>query len=267
MPAMPEHPTTDDRHRPMAPVLCCLAALLLSPASLAAADLDIDCAQPAGTIRPLHGGNGGPLLAGGLTELSAAYRELAVPSIRLHDCHWPNPDVVDIHAVFPDFRADPDRPESYDFAATDEYVAAVRATGAQVVYRLGESIEHTRRKRYVHPPADCDRWAAICVGLVRHYNEGWAGGAHHGIRYWEIWNEPENRPAMWSGTDDDYLRLYTAAARALKARFPDLKIGGPSLGASGELLHGRFEPTPFLVRFLEYCRDQKLPLDFFSWHL
>ena len=59
----------------------------------------------------------------------------------------------------------------------------------------------------MHPPADAAKWAAICVGIIRHYNEGWANGFHHGIRYWEIWNEPENRPAMWTGTDEDYLAL------------------------------------------------------------
>jgi hypothetical protein len=50
-----------------------------------------------------------------------------------------------LHAVFPNPGADPQRGESYDFERTDAYVAAVRATGASVIYRLGESIEHTDR--------------------------------------------------------------------------------------------------------------------------
>ena len=71
-------------------------------------------------------------------------KALGVPFMRLHDCGWPNPDVVNIHAVFPDPDADPTLPESYDFRLTDEYIAAVRKTGAEAIYRLGESIEHTR---------------------------------------------------------------------------------------------------------------------------
>ena len=43
--------------------------------------------------------------------------------------------------VFPNPDADPALPASYDFRATDEYIAAVRATGAEIVYRLGESID------------------------------------------------------------------------------------------------------------------------------
>jgi hypothetical protein len=172
-----------------------------------------------------------------------------------------------MHVVFPNPKADPNLPESYDFARTDPFIDAIVKTGAQIVYRLGESIEHEPIKRRVHPPADVDRWAAACVGIIRHYNEGWAGGARHNIRYWEIWNEPENRPAMWSGSDEDYLHLYEKAAKAIKSRWPDLKIGGPSFGYSGKLIDGRFEPSEFMVKFLERCRSRSLPLDFFSWHL
>ena len=50
--------------------------------------------------------------------------------------------------MFPDFRAGPERAESYDFALTDEYLAAVGRTGAEIVDRLGESIEHTTTKRF-----------------------------------------------------------------------------------------------------------------------
>jgi Glycosyl hydrolases family 39/Carbohydrate esterase, sialic acid-specific acetylesterase len=103
-------------------------------------------------------------------------------------------------------------------------------------------------------------------GIIRHYNEGWANGFHHRIRYWEIWNEPENRPAMWSGTDDDYLRLYRITALAVKKEFPVLKVGGPSLGASGSFVKGQFVPTEFAERFLKMCRKDNVPLNFFSWH-
>ncbi len=42
---------------------------------------------------------------------------------------------------------------------------------------------------------------------IRHDNESRAGGFHHAIRYWEMWNEPENRPAMWSGTGEQCFRM------------------------------------------------------------
>lgn len=244
-----------------------LVCVLVANASSHAAEFVIDAARPAGIVRALHGGNDGPLQFGGLVDLTAAHRELGIPHTRLHDCRWPNPDVVDMHVVFPDPKADPADPGSYSFGRTDECIDAVVKTGAKVIYRLGESIEHAPRKLYVHPPADYERWAAACIGVIRHYNEGWAAGRRHGIQYWEIWNEPENRPAMWSGSDEDYFRLYETTAKAIKSRWPDLKVGGPSLGYTGKVVDGRFEPGEFLLKFLDYCKSRSLPLDFFSWHL
>lgn len=228
--------------------------------------INLDFAKTQGRFRLLHGINKGPLGAGGLLDVSEPLRALAIPHIRLHDCHWPVPDVVDMHVVFPNANADPERAENYDFRLTDEYLAAAHAVGAQIIYRLGESIEHTSVKRFVHPPKNAEKWAAAALGVVRHYNEGWANGFRYNIRYWEIWNEPENRPAMWSGTDADYFHLYRVTARKLKARYPDLKIGGPAVGNSGALTQGVFQPSPFVTAFLEFCRKEKLPLDFFSWH-
>ena len=228
--------------------------------------LSADFSVHTGAIRPLHGINKGPLAPGGIFELIKEQKALGIPFTRLHDCGWPNPYVVDHHAVFPNPNADPTLPESYDFRLTDEYLAAVRQTGAEPIYRLGESIEHTSVKRFVHPPADMEKWAAVCCGIIRHYNEGWANGFHHHIRYWEIWNEPENRPTMWSGNDDDYLRLYRTAATAIKKEFSTVKVGGPALGASGSFVKGEFRPTDFAANFLAMCRKDNVPLNFFSWH-
>lgn len=245
---------------------CAVALLICANGAGFGAVLQIDLARTNGIIRPLHGINKGPLVAGGLLDLTVQHRALGVPFTRLHDCHWPNPDVVDIHALFPNFDADPENPVSYDFTRTDEYLAAVQATGAQIIFRLGESIEHTKDKRFVHPPKDFERWTRICLGIIRHYNEGWGGGTHYNIRFWEIWNEPENRPAMWTGTDDEFLRLYATAARGIKTRFPHLKIGGPAFGNSGQFVNGTFRPTEFALNFLQMCRRDGVPLDFFSWH-
>ncbi len=232
----------------------------------AAGELVFDGARPGRPVRPLHGVNGGPLAVGGTLDLSVRWKEAAFPLARLHDCHWPNPDVVDVHAVFPNPAADPDRPESYDFERTDELVSAVVAAGARVVFRLGESIEHQTVKRRARPPRDPARWAAACVGIARHYTAGWAGGFRHPIRYWEVWNEPDNRPACWTGTDDEFLRLYSLTAKALKAALPTLLVGGPGFGNSGRLDGTRLEPPPFVAKFLAHCRADSAPLDFLSWH-
>jgi xylan 1,4-beta-xylosidase len=252
----------------MRPVLK-LVALVVAVRSLAAAEphhLAVDFASGQGELRALHGINKGPLSANGLIDLTEAHKRLRVPSTRLHDCHHPNPAIVDVHAVFPNPEADPSLAASYDFRATDEYLAAIRATGAEIIYRLGESIEHQKVKRHVHPPRDPARWAAVCAGIVRHYNEGWAGGFRYGIRYWEIWNEPENRPVMWTGTDAQFLELYRVTARVLRKEFPNIKIGGPGFGYYGKFDGTELKPSEFCAAFLDLCRRESLPLDFFSWH-
>lgn len=228
------------------------------------AEFTIDAAVVVGKIRPLHGVNGGSVNAGGTIDLTAHWREAAIPLTRLHDCEWPGGRVVDLHSIVPDLTRDLSKPESYRFDETDDYLTAVLKATPSIVFRLGESIEHTPRKYHVHPPKDIEQWAKACRGIIRHYNEGWANGFHHGIQYWEIWNEPENRPAMWTGTDADYFRIYNATARAIKAEFPTLKIGGPAVGASGEIVDGEWRPTQFMEDFLKETRDS--PLDFFSWH-
>lgn len=246
-----------------------LAALFVAVGStfaIAAEPLVIDASVKSGLIRPLHGVNNGPVNEGETVDVSAAWKPLSIPWTRLHDSEWPTGDIVDIHSIFPDMKADPQSPESYRFARTDDYIKPILASGSGIVYRLGESIEHSKRKHFVHPPRDYDRWAQVCLGIIRHYNEGWADGHHHKIRYWEIWNEPENRPTMWSGTDADYIRLYITAAKAIKATYPELKVGGPAAGASGDIVDGKYQPTQFLKDLVKACREAQAPLDFFSWH-
>jgi xylan 1,4-beta-xylosidase len=250
--------------RSLAVALMCASAA--GPALADGAELRIDFTRTNGVIRALHGVNLGPLCYRGTVDLSAYHRELAIPLTRVHDVVWLNAEAVDIHTIFPDFRNDPGQPENYDFRQTDDYLQAIVDVGSQIVYRLGESIEHTPRKYRVNPPVDPEKWAAVCLGILRHYNEGWAGGSHHGIRYWEIWNEPDVRPAMWTGTDEQFFRLYEVTANAIKTRFPDVKVGGPAVGGTGEFVGGSFQPATFLTNFLAFCHERRVPLDFFSWH-
>jgi hypothetical protein len=108
--------------------------------------------------------------------LSPQVKELGFPLTRLHDCPYMAPETVDVHAIFPLFDADPADPKNYRFAMTDDYIQSILDCGSQIVYRLGESIEHTTRRKYhIHPPRDFAKWAAICVNIIRHYNDGWAG--------------------------------------------------------------------------------------------
>ncbi|MCF7668839.1 MAG: hypothetical protein K9N48_03580 [Verrucomicrobia bacterium] len=247
-------------------VLSLFAAITVGAGVIGVQRAVIDASETTGSIRALHGANGGPIAHGGMIDLTGRHAEIGFPLQRMHDCGWPHPAVVDIHTIFRDFDDDPSEAQNYYFARTDDWINAVLRSGSRVAYRLGESIEHTTRKYDVHPPHDYAKWAEVCLGIIRHYNEGWADGFHYGIRYWEIWNEPDVRPQMWSGGDEDYYRLYAVTAGAIKEEFPGLKVGGPSVGNVGGFSRGQFEPAPFVAGFLEYCRANSVPLDFFTWH-
>ncbi len=132
---------------------------------------------------------------------------------------------VDVPNIFPDFDADENDPRNYDFTLTDEYIGSIVAAGTKIVYRLGITIDRGTKKYHTLPPRDFAKWSRICEHIVLHCNEGWADGFEWNILDWEIWNEPEN-PPMWSGTCEEYYELYVTAAKHLKSRFPQLRIGG-----------------------------------------
>ena len=155
----------------------------------------------ADKIKPVHGINNGPvngigIFDGPYIDASEYFANMGTPFVRLHDTEYPfgRDGYVDIHCVFPDFSADEKVITNYDFDKTDEYVRSILTAvpDAEIIYRLGESIDHTGSGGYTVVPEDIVKWANICTEVVRHYfNE-------YGIRYYEIWNEPD-QSAMWNG--------------------------------------------------------------------
>lgn len=236
--------------------------------------IKVDFSHALEKIKALHGINNSPIrLNSTLPELTDA----GIPYCRLHDTAgmWGGAHYVDIPNVFPDFNADPEDPASYDFAFTDAYLKTLADSGIEPFYRLGVTIENYYKiKAYrIAPPSDYDKWAAICAGIVRHYNEGWADGMKLGITYWEVWNEPEN-PPMWSGTMQEYFDLYAVTARRLKKEFPNIKVGGYA-GCGFYSINREDKKTDefyssFLTwydEFLKFVKANDLPFDFYSWHL
>ena len=235
--------------------------------------ISVDFTRLEGAVKPLHGVNNTPVRYNSkLPEL----KDAGIPFVRLHDTGgaFGGTYLVDIPNLFPDFDADPQDPASYDFAYTDAYFRTLDASGLKIFYRLGVTIENNYelKPQRIYPPKDYRKWADICTGIIRHYNEGWADGFHYGIQYWEIWNEPES-PAMWQGTYEQFYEMYATVAPILKERFPALKIGG--YGASGffavtrpDCNALRHDYLRFFNEFLAYIQARpSVPFDFFTWHL
>ncbi len=124
--------------------------------------------------------------------------------------------LVDLPLIFANPEADAEDPDNYYFAQTDDYIANCIACGTEVYYRLGTSIEHSVNKYFVHPPEDVRKWVDVASNVIRHYTEGKWNGFRYDIRYWEIWNEPDLGPKMWTGTLQQFNDFYAQAATELK---------------------------------------------------
>ena len=232
-------------------------------------NVKIDFSKATGKIKPMHAVNNGPIMAGKdqTRGNEASYRAARIPYARTHDAAfhagYGGEHTVDVHAIFPNFDADVNDPNSYDFPCTDRYISQIVQVGTKPFYRLGSKIEHGVKKYGTIMPKDFQKWAEICEHIIRHYTEGWADGFKYDIEYWEIWNEPDLDPddstnkRCWSGTEAEYASFYITAATHLKKCFPHLKIGGPA--SAGD--------EAWMERFLKRISEKgNVPLDFFSWH-
>ena len=239
----------------------------------------IDFTKNLGKIKPMHGVGQPPFYGARSFPMFHYLTEAGIPFSRLHDVAGPygGGRFVDIPNLFRDFDADPEDPASYDFTFTDCLITALMDAKVEPFFRLGVTIENdmTIKAYRIHPPKDPAKWAVICEKVIRHYTEGWADGFRYNIRYWEIWNEPDNHfdpkiNQMWTGTPEEYYELYNVTAKHLKKCFPHLKIGGYS--SCG--FYAIAAPSPareqsylgFFDNFLRSVKENGAPLDFFSWH-
>lgn len=248
--------------------------------------ISVNFEKTIGKIKPMHG-VGQPPIIGNSYQMFDYLKEAMIPYSRLHDVGGPygGNRFVDVPNLFRDFDADPCNPEAYDFAFTDLLIKNLMERGIEPFFRLGVTIEnYASVKAYrIFPPKDYLKWAKICEGVIRHYTEGWANGFYYNIKYWEIWNEPDNfeeieENQMWRGTKEQFYEFYGVASKYLKEKFPHLKIGGyascgfyaikENMTAVAEAKSSpRFEYfLEFFEGFLSYVKENGCPLDFFSWH-
>ena len=81
----------------------------------------------------------------------------------------------------------------------------------------------------VSPPRDWDRWEELVRDLTAHLVDRYGSDE---VRRWafEVWNEA-NLDVFWSGTREEYLRLYDVSVRAVKSVDAALIVGGPASAA------------------------------------
>jgi xylan 1,4-beta-xylosidase len=117
-----------------------------------------------------------------------------------------------------------------------------------------------------YPPKDYSKWGELIYRWVSHCVEKY-GKEEIESWYWEVWNEPDIK--YWSGTFEEFCKLYDYAADAVKRALPSAKIGGPETTNPGSPNAARF-----LTGFLDHCLngtnyatgEKGSPLDFITFH-
>jgi len=189
----------------------------------------------------------------------AIFEEIDVPFTRLKEPTMKGyGKCLEVPFIFRDFSKDENDPANYYFYNTDAFVKDAAKPGRTVMYRLGAPREYWK-SRFNNKPADYDKFANVCVNIIRHLNEGWGNGQKAKIKYWEIWNRADDKLCWPDGTAEDYYRLYEVVARKIKAAFPRLKVGGPGAAFCGG-------DNAFLKGFLAYIKEHEVPCDFITWN-
>ncbi|MCA1571807.1 MAG: xylan 1,4-beta-xylosidase [Chloroflexi bacterium] len=231
-------------------------------------EITVEAARPIGTLdrpwRPIIGsehlsqleagtGPGGRPIGAEFSEaLRLAHEELGVGAVRAHAIL--NDDLGTYREV--DGRA------VHDFSGIDRIYDHVLGLGLRPIVELGFmprdlASDPTRTVfeygAIISPPKDWDRWECLVHELAAHLVDRYGLSE---VRRWafEVWNEA-NLEVFWSGTRDEYLRLYDASVRAVKSVDNSLIVGGPA-SAAGK----------WVDELLAHCAATGSPIDFLSTH-
>ncbi|HEY4787456.1 MAG TPA: glycoside hydrolase, partial [Bacteroidales bacterium] len=125
------------------------------------------------------------------------------------------------------------------------FMPAALASGNQTIFWW---------KGNVTPPKDCDKWEGLIRKLTEHFTERY-GSDEVKTWYFEVWNEPNLSPGFWSGTQEEYFKLYKYSVQAIKSVNKDYKVGGPATAGAA-----------WVPEMINFCSKNGLPLDFISTH-
>jgi xylan 1,4-beta-xylosidase len=198
-------------------------------------------------------GNGHPIGREFTEALRIAHEDLGVTAVRAHAILHDDNHVV---------TRTGDGSLAFDFTVVDDLYDRILALGIRPVVELGfmpaviaSDPEQTvfEYRGIISPPRDWAEWHETVGALGSHLVERYGLDE---VSQWgfEVWNEP-NLEVFWTGTQDDYLRLYEEAARALKAVDQRLTVGGPSTAAS-----------EWVEALAAYAEKHGLPLELATTH-
>jgi len=103
--------------------------------------------------------------------------------------------------------------------------SAIASTGANVCWYNGVPGKSA-------PPRDYNKWRSIVMEIVKHCETRYGVDVVRNKWLFEVWNEP-NLPNFFSGTQNDYFKLYDYAADGIRQADSNCKIGGPAVTGKG----------------------------------
>lgn len=106
----------------------------------------------------------------------------------------------------------------------------------------------------VTPPKDYDKWETLIQNLVQHFTDRY-GEEEVKTWYFEVWNEPNLTPGFFTGTQEEYFKLYKYAVNGVRAVNSEYKVGGPATAGAA-----------WVPETIEYCEKYNVPIDFISTH-
>ena len=158
-----------------------------------------------------------------------AHDTLGIQYIRAHGILMDDPSV---------YTEDTGGNPHYNFTKVDRLYDMLRADGIKPFVELDfmpaalaanpKAPKIFKYQAISSPPKDYAKWQRLVAALAQHLIGRY--GAEQ-VETWpfEVWNEPDlpTNPVFWSGSREDYFRLYDYAAEGLKSVDPNLKVGGP----------------------------------------
>ncbi|HEY5745140.1 MAG TPA: beta-xylosidase [Chryseolinea sp.] len=170
----------------------------------------------------------------------------------------------------------------YNWTVVDSIVDTYIQKGMKPLMEIGfmpkdlsskpEPYEHTWSKGgnlwtgWTYPPKDYNKWRELVYQWVKHSIDRY-GKQEVTTWLWEVWNEPDI--GYWSGTFEEYCKLYDYAADGLKRACAECTIGGPHTTSPRSDKAYRY-----LTNFIEHCLRGKnyatgktgTPLQYIGFH-
>lgn len=127
-----------------------------------------------------------------------------------------------------------------------------------VVCGFPGGVPNTRDANNIITSADWTEYANFMKGVVKRYNTDKVLGATRTIRYWELWNEPENEEDGKIISFADYKTFAQTVGNAMKLQDSTIKLMGPVFQHSDF-----FSSTSFVSNAAKQLESQ---IDILSWH-